>query len=81
MIKILFQGTFRPLINIRKNQIFFLNHPINFCATKIFTNTRIAPSVIKAPATSAESSIHKIHLQTIKVFIGRQIKLVMQAGI
>ena len=47
---------------------------------KIFTKTRIAPSAIKEPAKSAESSMHKRHLQIIRVFTGRQIKLVMQAG-
>jgi hypothetical protein len=61
--------------------VFFVNQPISFWAIKIFTKTRIAPSAIKAPANSMESSMHKRHLQIIRVFTGRQIKLVMQAGI
>ena len=60
--------------------VFFVNQPISFWAIKIFTKTRIAPSAINAPAYNAESSMHKRHLQIIRVFTGRQIKLVMQAG-
>jgi hypothetical protein len=47
----------------------------------MFTKTRIAPESIKAPANKAESSINKMHLQIISVLIGRQIRLVMHAGI
>ena len=70
-----------PLVENAGQLVFLVNHPISFCAIKIFTKTRIAPRAMNNPANRTESSMHKRHLQMISVFIGRQIKLVMHAGI